>query len=209
MATYIADSEFTQLASEEQITKTVQALSTHGMRVVVFETGEQARSYILDLIPSGAEVYNSPSRTLELIGLAEDIEHPTRFQSVRAQLQALDRVTQRNEMRKLGASPDVLVGSVHAITEQGEIMIASATGSQLGPAASGAGKVIWVVGTHKLVHNLEDGLRRIREYSLPLESARTMAVYGQTSAINKLLIVSGEAYPGRITIVLVKQLLGF
>ena len=78
-------------------------------------------------------MYNSPSRTLELIGLAKDIEHPTRFQSVRAQLQALDRVTQRNEMRKLGASPDVLVGSVHAITEQGEIMIASATGSQLGP----------------------------------------------------------------------------
>jgi L-lactate utilization protein LutB len=209
MATYIADSEFTQLASEEQIAKTVQALSAHGMRVVVFETGEEARSYVLDLIPSGAEVYNSPSRTLELIGLAEEIEHPTRFQSVRTQLQALDRVTQRNEMRKLAASPDMLVGSVHAITEQGEIMIASATGSQLSPAASGAGMVIWVVGTHKLVHTLEDGLRRIREYSLPLESARTKAVYGQASAINKLLIVSGEAYPGRITIVLVKQLLGF
>jgi len=209
MATFVLDSEFTHLASEEQIAKTVQALSAHGMRVVVFETGEEARSYVLDLIPSGAQVYNSPSRTLELIGLAEDIEHPTRFQSVRAQLQALDRVTQRHEMRKLGASSDVLVGSVHAITEQGEIMIASATGSQLGPAASGAGMVIWVVGTHKLVHTLEDGLRRIREHSLPLESARTKAVYGQASAINKLLIVSGEAYAGRITIVLVKQLLGF
>ena len=209
MATFVSDSEFTHLASEEQIAKTVQALSAHGMRVVVFETGEEARRYVLDLIPSGAEVYNSPSRTLELIGLAEDIEHPTRFQSVRIQLQALDRVTQRNEMRKLSASPDVLVGSVHAITEQGEIMIASATGSQLGPAASGAGMVIWVVGTHKLVHTLEDGLRRIREHSLPLEIERTKAVYGQASAINKLLIVSGEAYPGRITIVLVKQQLGF
>jgi LUD domain len=167
MATYIADSEFTQLASEEQIAKTVQALSAHGIRAVVFESGQEARSYVLDLIPSGAEVYNSPSRTLELIGLVEDIEHPKRFQSVRAQLLSLDRVTQRNEMRKLGASPDVLVGSVHAVTERGEIMIASATGSQLGPAASGAGKVIWVVGTHKLVHTLEDGLRRIREHSLP------------------------------------------
>lgn len=209
MATFVLDSEFTHPASEEQIAKTVQALSARGMRVVVFETGEEARSYVLDLIPSGAQVYNSPSRTLELIGLAEDIEHPTRFQSVRAQLLALDRVTQRHEMRKLGASPDVLVGSIHAITEQGEIMIASATGSQLGPAASGAGMVIWVVGTHKLVHTLEDGLRRIREHSLPLESARTQQVYSQASAINKLLIVSGEAYPGRITIILVKQLLGF
>jgi acyl-CoA hydrolase len=209
MATFIPTSEFTQLASEEQIAKTVQALSAHGMRAVVFETGQEARSYVLDLIPSGAEVYNSPSRTLELIGLAEEIEHPTHFQSVRARLHALDRVTQRNEMRKLGASPDVLVGSVHAITEQGEIMIASAVGSQLGPAASGAGAVIWVVGTQKLVRTMEDGFRRIREHSLPLESERTQQVYGQASAINKLLIVNGEAYPGRITIVLVRQQLGF
>ena len=209
MATVISTSEFTQLASEEQIAKTVQALSAHGMRAVVFETGEEVRNYVLDLIPSGTEVYNSPSRTLELIGLTKDIEHPTRFQSVRARLLSLDRVTQRNEMRKLGASPDVLVGSVHAITEQGEIMIASAVGSQLGPAASGAGMVIWVVGTQKLVRTLEDGFRRIREHSLPLESERTQRVYVQTSAINKLLIVSGEAYPGRITVVLVKQNLGF
>ena len=209
MATFISHSEFTQLASEEQIARTVQALEAHGIRAVVFETGEEARTYVLDLIPSGAKVYNSPSRSLELIGLAEDIEHPTRFQSVRARLHSLDRVTQRNEMRKLGASPDVLVGSVHAITEKGEIMIASAVGSQLGPAASGAGTVIWVVGTNKLVRTLEDGFRRIREHSLPLESERTQQVYGQASAINKLLIVNGEAYPGRITIVLVKQQLGF
>jgi hypothetical protein len=209
MATFVSDSEFTHLASDEQIAKTVQALEAHGTRAVVFETGEEARRYVLDLIPSGAEVYNSPSRTLELIGLAEDIEHPTRFQSVRARLHSLDRVTQRNEMRKLGASPDVLVGSVHAITEQGEVLIASATGSQLGPAASGSEAVIWVVGTQKLVRTLEDGFRRIREHSLPLESERTQQVYGQASAINKLLIVNGEAYPGRITIVLVKQLLGF
>lgn len=209
MATFIPTSEFTQLASEEQIAKTVQALEAHGIRAVVFETGEEARAHVLDLIPAGAEVYNSPSRTLELIGLAEDIEHPTRFQSVRARLQSLDRVTQRQEMRRLGASPDVLVGSVHAITAQGEVLIASAVGSQLGPAASGAGAVIWVVGTQKLVNTLEDGFRRIREYSYHLENERTHRVYGQATAINKILIVNGEAYPGRITIVLVKQNLGF
>jgi hypothetical protein len=209
MATSTSNSEFTQLAPDEQISKAVQALEAHGIRAVVFESGDEARNYVLDLIPSGAGVYNSPSRTLELIGLTQDIEHPTRFQSVRARLLSLNRVTDRSEMRKLGASPDVLVGSVHAITEQGEIMVASATGSQLGPAASGAGMVIWVAGTQKLVHTLEDGFRRIREHSLPLESERTQRVYGQASAINKLLIVNGEAYPGRITIVLVKQLLGF
>jgi acyl-CoA hydrolase len=209
MATVLSNSEFTQLASEEQVARTVQALEAHGIRTAVFESGEEARNYVLDLIPSGAEVYNSPSRTLDLIGLTEDIAHPTHFQSVRTRLLALDRVTQRDEMRRLGASPDVLVGSVHAITEQGEIMLASAVGSQLGPAASGAGTVIWVVGTQKLVRTLEDGFRRIREHSLPLESERTQRVYGQPSAINKLLIVNGEAHPGRITVVLVKQNLGF
>jgi acyl-CoA hydrolase len=209
MAPNLSPSAFAQLASEKQIEKTVQALQARGIRVVVVDTGEEARTYVLDLIPDGAEVFNSQSRTLELIGLAEQIQHATHFQSVRARLQTLDRVTQRNEMHKLLASPDVLVGSVHAITEQGEIMLASATGSQLGSAAWGAGLVIWVVGTQKLVRTLSDGPRRIREYSLPLESERAQQACGQTGAINKLLIIDAEAYPGRITIVLVKQQLGF
>ena len=205
MTTFVPNQEFTQLASDEQLTKTVQALNANGMRTAVVPTGEEARAYVLDLIPSDVEVYDSPSRTLELIGLVEEIEHPTRFRSVRNQVHSLDRTTQRREIRGLTASPDVLVGSVHAITEKGEILLASATGSQLGPAAAGAGTVIWVVGTQKLVRTLEDGYRRIREYSLPLESERTQRVYGQASAINKILIVNGEAYPGRITIVLIKQ----
>lgn len=209
MTTFVPNREFTQLASEEQLTKTVQALEAKGIRTLVVETGEEARAYVLDLIPSGVEVYDSPSRTLELIGLAEDIERATRFQSVRTRVHSLDRVTQRREIRSLTASPDVLVGSVHAITEKGEILLASASGSQLSPAAAGAGTVIWVVGTQKLVHTLEDGFRRIQEYSLPLESERTQRVYGQASAINKLLIISGEASPGRITIVLIKHNLGF
>jgi hypothetical protein len=209
MAAFLPETEFMQLASEEQIAKTMQALEAHGIRAVAFATGEEARSYVLDLIPSGAEVYNSPSRTLDQIGLTEDIALPTHFQSVRARLLALDKATQQREVRRLTGSPDVLVGSVHAITAAGQVLLASAVGSQLSPAASGAGRVIWVVGTQKLVGTLEDGLRRIQEYSLPLEDQRTRKVYGQGSAINKLLIVQGEHLPGRITIVLVKQPLGF
>jgi hypothetical protein len=209
MTTFVPDKEFTQLASEDQLAQTVQALESHGIRTLVVQTGEEARSFTLDSIPTGAEVYDSPSRTLESIGLAEDIEHSTRFQSLRKRLHALDRSTQQREIRGLTASPDILVGSVHAITEKGEVLLASATGSQLGSAAYGAGSVIWLVGTQKLVHTLEDGFRRIREYSLPLESERTQRVYGQASAINKVLIINGEAFPGRITIVLIKQNLGF
>jgi len=209
METLVPNQEFTRLASDEQIAQTVQALEAHGIRAVVAQTGEEARAQVLDLIPSEAEVYNSPSRTLELLGLDADIEHATRFQSVRARLHSLDRMTQQQEIRRLIASPDVLVGSVHAITEQGQILIASAVGSQLGPAAAGARSVVWVVGTQKLVHTLDEGFRRVQEYSYPLEDARTRQVYGQGSRMNKLLIVNGEHLPGRITIILVKQNLGF
>ncbi len=97
---------------------------------------------------------------------------------------------------------------MQAITEQGEVIIASASGSHLTPAAAGAGKVIWIVGTQKLVRSVEEGLRRIREHCLPAEDRRARLAYGQPSAINKLLIVQGEHLPGRISIVLVKQSLG-
>ncbi len=208
MTTLTSNQEFTHLASEDQIQKTVQALEANGIRTFVVETGEEARACVLSMIPAKMEVYNPPSRTLDQIGLTTDIESSTSFQPLRSRLRSLDRTTQRREIRRLTASPDVVVGSVHAITEQGEVLIASATGSQLSSAVFGAGTVIWVVGTQKLVRTLDEGFRRIREYSYPLEDVRTRQVYGQPSAINKILIVNGEL-PGRITIVLVRQNLGF
>ena len=208
MMTPAPNQEFNLLASEDRIARTVQGLESNGMQVFIFETGEEARACILSMIPSGVEVYNSVSRTLDLLGLAADIETSARFQPVRPRLRSLDRATQQREIRRLTASPDVLVGSVHAITEKGEVLVASAAGTQLGAAAWGASSVIWVAGTQKLVRNLDEGFRRIREYSHPLEDARTREVYGQASAINKVLIVNAE-FPGRIKIVLIKQNLGF
>ncbi len=208
MATLEPNPKFTQPASQEQIDKTVQSLEANGIHTLIFETGQQARECILSMIPSGARVYNSPSRTADQIGLTAEIQSSTRFQPVRALLHDLDRATQQPEIRRLTASPDVVVGSVQAITAAGQVLVASATGSQLSSAASGAGRVIWVAGTQKLVADLEEGLRRIREYSYPLEDQRTRQAYGQPSAINKILIVNAEQ-PGRITLVLVKQNLGF
>jgi len=172
------------------------------------DSGEAARAKVLSIIPTGAAVYNSPSKTLDQIGLSADFNDAAKFISVRNQVRALDRATQSREIRSLGASPDVYVGSVHAITERGQILIASASGSQLSASAWGAGQVIWVVGTQKLVRTMDEGFRRIREYCLPLEDVRARQVYGQPSAINKILIVNGEK-PGRIQIVLVRQNLGF
>jgi hypothetical protein len=121
----------------------------------------------------------------------------------------MDRATQGREMRKLGAAPDFAIGSIHALTESGQALIASYGGSQLASYVYGAGHVIWVVGTNKIVKNLDDGIRRIEEHALPLESERLQKTLGVPSQIGKLLIVRKEPRPGRITVILVKENLGF
>ena len=122
---------------------------------------------------------------------------------------SMDRETQADEIRRLTSSPDVMLGSVHAVTETGSLLTASMSGSQLGPYASGAGKVILVVGTQKIVSDLEEGLRRINEYAFPLEDARAQAAYGIHSAVNKVLIINREIVAERITVALVGEAIGF
>ena len=171
--------------------------------------GAQARQIVLDLIPDGAEVSHGASRTLEETGIAEAINASGRFQALRPRIFSMDRQTQADEIRRLTAAPAVMLGSVHAVTEDGSLLAASMSGSQLGPYVSGAGKVIFVVGAQKIVRDVQEGLERIYEYALPLEDARAQAAYGVQSAVNKVLIINREVVPGRITVVLVDQLLGF
>jgi hypothetical protein len=121
----------------------------------------------------------------------------------------MDRQTQADDIRRLGAAPDVMLGSVHAVTETGSLVAASMGGGQLGPYVSGAGRVILLVGTQKIVSDLEEGLRRINEYSFRLEDARAQAAYGIHSAVNKVVIINGEYVPGRITVVFIDEVLGF
>ncbi len=208
MTTFLEEAEFTGLASDDQVAITAQALEANGIHTIVVDTGEEARACVLRMIPLGVEVYNAPSRTADQIGLTEAIQTATTFHPLRSHLASLDHTTQRDTMRRLIASPDVVIGSVHAITEKGEVLLASATGSQISSEAFGAGTVIWVAGTQKLVSTLEEGFRRIRIYSYPLENERTQQVYGRPSAINKILVVNGDV-PGRITLILVRQNLGF
>ncbi len=200
--------QFNKLATDERLANTVAALEANGMNAIVVENGSEARRRVLEMIPAGSYVHNPPSRTLEQIGLKSDIEASTSIQNSRSRLHALDKGTQQHEMRRLASSPDIVVGSVQAITEQGQVLLASATGSQMAAAVFGADKVIWVAGTQKLVPSIDEGFRRIREYSLLLEDERTRKAYGQSSAANKLLVVNAEQ-PGRITMVLVKENLGF
>jgi hypothetical protein len=207
--TAAAVAEFGQLASDDRIRAAAAALEGNGVASLVVDSGEEARAAIREMLPIGAEVFNNTSRTLEAIGVAEDIERSGQYQALRPRLYQMDREMQGREMRQLGASPDFVVGSVHAVTETGSLLIASASGSQLGPVASGAGHVILVIGGQKVVPDVATGLRRIADYCFPLEDRRAREAYGVPSGVNNILIINRVIAPGRITTILVSEVIGF
>jgi len=200
---------FSTVADDARVTRAAAALDTNGISVVRAADAEEAKRIVLDLVPAGAHVHNGASQSLEETGIAEEIHNSGRYEPIHPRIWSMDRVTQADEIRRLTSSPDVMLGSVHAVTETGSLVAASASGSQLGPYASGAGKVILVVGTQKIVSDLDEALRRIDEYAFPLEDARAEAAYGMHSAVNKVLIINREYMPGRITVVFVDEALGF
>jgi acyl-CoA hydrolase len=200
-----------QLPSQETIDTTVKALQANGFNPIVVDNAQEAKEKVQELLPKGAEVMTMTSETLHTTGIEEMINTSSDYDAIKPKLMRMDRNTQGREMQKLGAAPDIAVGSVHAVTEDGHVLIASRTGSQLPAYAYGAAKVIWVVGTQKLVKNLEEANKRLVEYVLPLESERANKAYNMTggSKVNKLLTYYQEEVPGRITLILVKESLGF
>jgi hypothetical protein len=205
----VSKSEFVELATDEQIQRTARALEANNIHTLIAENGEEAKRIFFELIPEGAEVFLGASVTLETLGIKDEIDKSGRFDALRPKMFAMDRSTQGKEIRKLGGAPDYAAGSVHAVTEDGRVLIASNTGSQLGPYASGAGKVIWVVGAQKIVRDLDEGMRRIQEYTYPLEEEHMQQLYGVGTHVNKMLIVNAELRPNRITMIIVKEELGF
>jgi hypothetical protein len=202
-------SEFSQLSSVDRLRSVAEAMESKGIRTSVVETGAEARDLVASLLPPGSEVFNNTSRTLEHIGVADDIERSGRYEPLRLRLFQMDREMQGREIRTLAASPDFVVGSAHALTEDGSLLIASASGSQLGPLVSGAGHVIFVIGGQKIVPDVETGIRRIYDYSLPLEDDRARNAYGVASGVNNILIINRVVAADRITAILVHESLGF
>ena len=205
----VPNQEFSHLASDEQIERTVRALEANGIHTIVAANGEEAKRLFFELVPEGAEVFLGASVTLEKLGIREIIDKSGRYDALRPRMFAMNRETQGREIRKLGAAPDYAAGSVHAVTEAGQVLIASFTGSQLGPYAMGAGNVIWVVGAQKIVKDLDEGLRRIHEYCMPLEEEHMQQLYQRSTGINKILIVNKELRPNRTTMIIVKEAVWF
>ena len=208
MSTTQTPSRFAALPDEQTLAATVTALEEHGFSVEVVDDLEAARQAVLTRIPHGSSVMTNTSVTLEQTGIADAVNDGGPYDSARVKMAELDFATQLQEMKAIGGQPDYALGSVHAITRDGTLVIASASGSQLASYAWGASNVIFVAGAQKLVPTLEAARDRIYGHSLVLEDARAVAAYGQHSSVGKILEIHSEL-PGRIHIVLVRQVVGF
>jgi len=208
MSTTHAANRFTALPDDQTLVATVVALEEHGFSVEVVDDLDAARAAVLARIPRGSLVMTNTSVTLQETGIADAINDSGPYESARNKMFALDFATQAQEMKAIGGQPDYALGSVHAITRDGTLVIASASGSQLASYAWSAANVIFVVGVQKLVGTLAAAHERIYQHSLKLEDARAYAAYGQNSSVGKILEIHQEL-PGRIHVVLIRQPVGF
>jgi hypothetical protein len=198
------------LAAAQTIEKTAAALKQNGIESIVVSNGEEAKKQVLEMIPKGAEVMTMTSITADTIGISKEINESGSYNALRPKLFSMDRKTQGLEMQKLGSAPEWSIGSVHAVTEEGNVVIASNSGSQLPGYVYGSQHVIWLVSTKKIVKNIDEAMKRIYDYVLPLESERAHKAYGiPGSFVSKLLIINKEVVPERITIIFINEELGF
>jgi LUD domain len=209
MSTSMPTTSFSEPATAQRLERAAAALTAHGFTVEVLDDTAAARSRVRELIPEGASVFTGASETLRLSGIDGDINASGRYDALRPRGLAMDRATETDQIRRMFASPDVAIGSVAAVTETGSLVIASGSGSQLPGYAGGAARAIWVVGAQKVVLDLRTALRRVEDYCLPLENDRAMKVYGMPSAVNRLLILNAEFQPGRGTVLLLREAVGF
>ena len=204
MTTATTGNRFTVLPDDSTLVGTALALEEHGFGVEIVDDLEAARAAVLARIPDGSSVMTNTSVTLEETGIADTINGSGQYESHRNRMLALDFETQLQEMKAIAGQPDYALGSVHAITRDGILVIASASGSQLASYVWGAAKVIFVVGAQKLVPDLATARERIYQHSLKLEDVRAFETYGQNSHVGKLLEIHDDQ-PGRIHIVLVRR----
>jgi LUD domain len=209
MTTPSSTTSFTEAAPAEALDRVAATLRDHNFTVEVVDDAAAARVRVKDLIAEGALVFTGASETLRLSGIDEDLNESGRYNSVKSRSVTMDRATQMGEIWKLLACPDVIVGSVAAVTETGSVVAASASGSQLAAYSGAAQQVILVIGAQKVVPDLATALRRVEEHCLPLENERAQKAYGVNSALNRVLILNAEPHPGRVTILLLREAIGY
>lgn len=209
---YTAYMNYNQLANKQTLEKTTQSLQEKGYTVVTVATREAALSAIKDLIPAGAAVMNGSSMTLNQIGYTDYLasgEHS--WDDLHAKVREENDAKKRAELRLQGISAEYYLGSVHALTQSGDFLVASNSGSQLPHLAFTSPNLILVVSTKKIVDDLAMAMDRLEKHVIPLENDRMMEAYKMPTSLNKILISKAEnpAMGRKVTIILIEDDLGF
>jgi L-lactate utilization protein LutC len=202
------------IASQETLDKTVASLASHNFQALVVDTKEEALAKIKELIPAGVSVMNGTSTTLQEIGYIDYLKAGQHgWNNLHANILAEQDKDKQALLRKQSVISDFYLGSAHAVTEDGQIMIASASGSQLPHLAFTSQNIILVVGTQKIVPDLQAAFKRIDDVVVPQEDVRMKSVYGPESGTlhAKTLILHKESpRMGRtVRVIFVKEKLGF
>lgn len=201
--------KWTRIPTDQEIRQTITALKERNINALVVDTGSEAKEKVMSLLPQGAGLLVTSSVTLETLGISDEVDNSKRVISVRKEYMALDHNKDAKKIKNLRSTPEIVIGSVQAVTKEGVVLIASNTGSQLASYVYGADKVIWVVGAQKIVEDLEEGNNRIYDYVVPLEDEHMQRLYGIKTNVSKLLIFNKEITKDRVTLIFVKESLGF
>jgi L-lactate utilization protein LutB len=201
---------WSRLPESSTVEKTVRAIESRNVRVILAETGKEALDAVIDLIPEGAEVMNGYSTTLIEIGYDRALEENRKgWRDYHVTVTAENDREKRHALRRKSVAAEYFLSGVQAIAESGEIVGCDKTGSRVGAWPHAAAHLILVCGTNKIVPTLDEALRRCREYALPLENQRAQRAYGTPSAIGKYVILADEVEEGRITLVLIREEFGY
>ncbi len=199
-----------KLASESNLSRTVDSLKSHGINVFVVSNKEEALAKVKHLIPKGVSIANGSSATLTEIGFVDYLMKGSHgWKNLHEEVLKEKDPVKQSDLRRKMVTADYFLGSINAISKTGELVACDASGSRVTAYPFAAKNLILVAGTQKITNSLNEAMERVREYVFPMESARAKKVYGMGSTLGKWVIIEYEKIPNRTTLILVKEKLGF
>lgn len=202
--------DWNRIPDDKTIAETAAAITGRGIETIVVPDRSAALEKTISMIPKGAEVMNGSSTTLIEIGFVDYLKkHDSEYRNVHTVILNEADEKKEAELRRKSVTSEFFLGSVNAIAQTGELVSCDATGSRVGAYPFGAGKLILVSGVNKIAPTWSDAVRRLREHAYPLEDQRARKAYGMPSTIGKIVIIEREVFPGRTTLILVKEQLGY
>ena len=207
---FLYNEKWSAIPDEKIISKTIESLKSRGINAILVNDKKSALEKIKEIIPKGAEVMNGSSTTLIEIGFSDYIKSGKHgWKNMHEDILKEKDMGKQMSLRRKAVASEYFLGSANAISINGEVVACDASGSRVGAYLFAAGNLILVAGIQKITSSLEEAIKRVREYVLPLEDARARKVYGMGSNTSKWVIIEKEFIPNRITLILVKEKLGF